>query len=49
MIEGLNVEATGPSISQLISATNSILKFGFLASSLLKINGEPSFQKWQAM
>ena len=40
MVDGRSVVATGPSISQLTSATKEIFQSGFLTSSLEKINGE---------
>ena len=45
MVEALKVEATGPSISQEISATKRILKWSFFASSFVNKNGDPSPKK----
>ncbi len=45
MVEALKVEATGPSISQEISAIRRILKWSIYAYSLVNKNGDTSPKK----
>ena len=49
MVLGSTVEATGPSMSQLMSATTEMRQSSSRTSSRVKRKGEPSAQKWPAM